>query len=318
MRSLVIASPHRYPDLARLWYRVVSERVAPAFERAGLHVDIVIFRDARPEHFLPENYPAAKLERPGPEARDFVEFYDAALGYPSDFVFFIDADVFVLDGPWAASWLSAFDDAKVAAVSFLRRAMLPGVYALLCKTDEYLQLPAPAFAARYEGLTRWPDSVNRGPGENAALALQRLGKTVVDANAAGQGRLSDFHGTTVIRASREMFAAEIGNEQFEALVSRKRYFLMGAYDNVLLGSLYERIFHEAFAPGQNGEPLAGSLTAEALRRMLSDLQTGALRERLVEYFAGSNRAILRLAAAEGLDYTFPAVLPPQWPQTIAA
>jgi hypothetical protein len=314
MRRLVIASPHRYPDLARLWYRVVSERVAPAFERAGLQVEIVIFRDVRPEQFLPAHYPAAKLEKPRPGARDFVEFYDAALAYRSDFVLFIDADVFMLDGIWAASWLPALDDSETAAVSFLRRGMLPGVYALLCKAGEYLRLPAPVFAATYENLGDWPDSQNRGPGENAAVALQRLGKTIVDVNTVANGHLSDFHGTTVIRASREMFAAEIGDEQFEALLSRKRYFLMGAYDNALLGSLYELIFREPFATGQNGEPLGGSVTVTALRRMLGSVQTGALRERLEEYFARSNRAILRFAAAEGVEYMFPAVLPPQWPQ----
>jgi len=318
MRRLVIASPHRYPDLAQLWYRVVSGRIAPAFERAGIEVEIVMFRDARPDDFLPENYPAAKLEQPGPRARDFVEFYDRALAWPGDFVFFIDADVFVLDGNWAASCLSAFEDRNTAAVSFLRRGPLPGVYALLCKTHEYLRLPAPAFAATYENLSCWPDSVNRGPGENAALELHRLGKTVVDADAAADDRLSDFHGTTVIRASREMFAAEIGEAQFEALLSRKRYFLMGAYDNALLGSLYERIFHEPFAPGQNGESLGGSVTPEALRRMLGGVHETTLGKRLAEYFGRSDRSVLRLAAAEGVDYAFPDVLPPQWPRPCQA
>src|ERR1700761_8845303 len=105
MRRLIIASPHRYPDLARLWHRVVSQRIAPAFERAGVQVEIIIFRDTRPEDFLPENYPNATLDAPRPKARDFVEFYDAALSYGSDFVFFIDADVFLLDGEWVASFL---------------------------------------------------------------------------------------------------------------------------------------------------------------------------------------------------------------------
>jgi len=319
MRRLIIASPHRYPDLARLWYRVVSQRVAPAFARAGFEVEIVIFRDARPETFLPENYPNARLETARPKARDFVEFYDAALEFDSEFLFFIDADVFLLDGAWAVSYLSDLDDPDKAAVSFLRRATVPGVYALLCKTEAYRRLPKPVLAATYERLEQWPNALNRGPGENAVMALQQLGRSVLDANAEANAPISDFHGTTVIRASREMFAAEIGEEQFLALLSRKRYFLMAAYDNILLGNLYERIFGETFAPGINGESLGGSVTIEALRRILNDLEPGVLRDKIEDYFARSNRSILKLAAAQGVNYEFPPVLPEHWPpQNVAA
>ena len=314
MRRLIIASPHRYPDLARLWHRVVSQRVAPAFERIGIQVEIVIFRDTRPEAFSAVNYANATLDSPRPGARDFVEFYDAALAHGSDFVFFVDADVFVLDGNWVASFMPAFDDPGTAAISFLQRAVLPGVYALLCRTRDYRTLAAPALAAAYENLDNWPDALNRGPGENAAIALQRCGKTIVNASALAGSKIADFHGTTVIRASREMFAAEIGEEEFESLISRKRYFLMGAYDNALLANAYERIFGDTFAPGRNGESLGGSFTVPALRKALGRVEDEGKRARLEEYFQRSNQAILRLSAMEGMDYSFPDVLPSGWPR----
>ncbi len=313
MRRLIIASPHRYPDLARLWYRVVSQRVAPALEQVGLNVEIVIFRDTRPEKFPAANYPNATLDSPRPGARDFVEFYDAALAYGSDFVFFIDADVFVLDGNWVASFLTALDNPGTAAVSFLRRALLPGVYALLCRAQDFRALAAPALAATYENLDNWPDALNRGPGENAAIALQRFGKTILDGSALAGSKIADFHGTTVIRASREMFAAEIGEEEFESLVGRKRYFLMGAYDNALLANAYERIFSDSFAAGPNGESLGASFTALALRRALGQVVDEGKRMRLAEYFQRSDQAVLRLTALEDIDYVFPDVLPAGWP-----
>ncbi|MEO8128155.1 MAG: hypothetical protein ABJF23_04145 [Bryobacteraceae bacterium] len=317
MRRLIIASPHRYPDLARLWHRVVSQRVVPAFERLGLQVEIVIFCDSRPENFPAANFPNAILDSPRPGARDFIEFYDAAFVYESDFVFFIDADVFVLDGNWSASFLKTLDDPGIAAVSFLQRALLPGVYALLCRSQDFRMLDTPALAARYENLDNWPDALNRGPGEHAALALQQSGKAILNASAMADGRIADFHGTTVIRASREMFAAEIGEEEFESLVSRKRYFLMGAYDNALLANAYERVFGDTFAPGQNGESLGASFTVPALRKALARFNDESRRARLAEYFQRSDRAILRLTQLENMSYVFPDVLPPGWPHQSA-
>jgi hypothetical protein len=313
MRRLIIASPHRYPDLARLWHRVVRQRVAPAFERVGLQVEIVIFRDARPEKFSPVNYPDATLDLPRPGARDFIEFYDATLALGSDFVFFVDADVFVLDGDWAASFLTVLDNPETAAVSFLQRAALPGVYALLCRAEDFRTLSAPALAAAYKNLENWPDALNQGPGENAAIALRRAGKAILDASALASSKIADFHGTTVIRASREMFAAEIGEEEFASLISRKRYFLMGAYDNALLANAYQRLFGETFAAGRYGESLGGSFTVPALRKALGQVDDEGKRSRLAEYFQRSNRAILRLAATEGVEYDFPDVLPSGWP-----
>ena len=314
MRRLIIASPHRYPDLARLWHRVVIQQVAPAFEQIGVQVEIVIFRDSRPDDFPAEHYPNATLDAPRPGARDFIEFYDAALAYGSDYVLFIDADVFVLDGEWVASYLTALDDPRIAAVSFLQRALVPGVYALLCRAEDYRALAAPALAATYENLDRWPDALNRGPGENAAIAFQKAGKRILNASELAGSKIADFHGTTVIRASREMFASEIGEQEFESLVGRKRYFLMGAYDNALLASAYEGIFGDKFAAGRDGESLGASFTLPALRRALGRVDDESRRTRLVEYFQRSNGAILRFAATEGMNYNFPDALPSGWPQ----
>src|SRR5262249_3341433 len=183
----------------------------------------------------PAWFRGAVLEPAGPGARDFVELYDAALAASGDWLFLLDADLFFLDGAWPVSHLGAFDRPEVAAVSYLRRGALPGVYALLCRTADYRALPAPVFAASYEGV--WADGVNRGPGERAALALRARGREIAEA-ADPEAHLADFHGTTVLRASREIFGGRIGERRFEELVGEKRYFAMGAYDNLLLGTLY--------------------------------------------------------------------------------
>jgi hypothetical protein len=52
MPRLLIASPHRYPDLARLWHRFVTREIVPAFARLGLTVEVNIFCDANAGRFL--------------------------------------------------------------------------------------------------------------------------------------------------------------------------------------------------------------------------------------------------------------------------
>ncbi len=207
----------------------------------------------------------------------------------------------------------------MAAVSYLRRHRLPGVYALLARAAVYRELPAPVFAARYEGLERWPRAVNLGPGEAAAAALGARGLSIVEAEpAASAEHLADFHGTTVLRVSRAVFAAAIGEERFTALVGEKRYFAMGAYDNLLLGALYQALFGEPFAAGEDGEPCGGSLAAGALRRALGGIADGERRRVLAAYFARSDRAIARLAAREGIALALPAVVPESWAERPAA
>jgi hypothetical protein len=309
---LLLASPHRYPDLARLWYRAVRRDLLPALEGTGFAVETRIFRDGHAPEFDPAWFPGATLEAPGaapgPGARDFVEFYDAALAAAGDFLFLLDADVFFLDGAWTVSQLAAFERPRVAAVSYLRRGELPGVYALLCRAADYRALPAPVFAASYEGL--WPHGVNRGPGERAALALRERSREIAEAPDASD-HLADFHGTTVLRASREIFGEAIGERRFLELVGEKRYFAMGAYDNLLLGTLYEAVFGEPFA-ALDGRALAGSLPAADLAHALRQVTDPARQETLRAYFARSDRALARLAAREGISIEIPRVIPESW------
>src|SRR6516162_7759741 len=117
MARLLIASPHRYPDLARLWHRSVICELVPAFERLRLAVEVNIFCDANAEHFVPNLFPGVRFTRSGPGMRDFMEFYDARLNSPCDFLLFLDADTFLLDGDWAGSYFEAFCNPGVAALS---------------------------------------------------------------------------------------------------------------------------------------------------------------------------------------------------------
>jgi hypothetical protein len=295
-----------------LWLRSVLRDVVPAFQRAGWRVEVRIYCDSGRGVFPPGWFAGAVLEEPRPEARDFVEFYDAALSYDFDYIFFIDADLSFTDCLAIADRLSWFEAEDLAAISFLKRAALPGVYAILCRRDAYAALGPRALAATYENLAQWPDSVNRGPGECAVLALSSRGQRVVDITDEAQSSIADFHGTTVIRASREMFADVIGEEMFENLIAGKRYFCMGAYDNLLMGGLYDAIFSEPFAVGPSGAHMAGSVTETALRSILRCIENQSLIAALSTYFKRSNEAILRLARREGLEYRFPTVIPGSW------
>ncbi len=327
-RRLLLAGCHRYADLARLWLRSVRRDLLPALEAAGLEVEIALFCDGGLAGFDPARFAGARLVPPGPAARDFVELYDWALGAAGDFLFLVDADVFFLDAAFPASLLPSLARPEVAAISYLRRNRLPGVYALLARAETYRSLPPPVFAARYEGLARWPQAVNLGPGEAAAMALRARGFSIVEAESEeSDAHLADFHGTTVLRVSRALFAAAIGEERFTALVAEKRYFAMGAYDNLLLATLYQALYGEPFAAGgdvsaggDGGEPCAGSLTAAALAAALATIEAGERRRALAAYFARSDRALARLAAREGLTLSPPAVIPASWgePRTAVA
>jgi hypothetical protein len=309
--TLLVASPHRYPDLARLWYRALRRDLLPALAGAGFAVSVRIFRDGHGADFDPRDFPGVSLDAPRPAARDFVEFYDAVLAASAeDYLFFLDADVFFLDGGWPASHLAAFDRPEVAAVSFLRRGPLPGVYALLCRGADYRALPRPALAAAYEGLASWPRAVNRQPGERAALGLRAAGREIVEP-AGAAAHLADFHGTTVVRAAREVFGAVIGERRFEQLVGERRYFAMGAYDNLLLGALYQQVFGEPFAAAA-GRHLAGSLPAAGLARALAQVEDPDRRAVLTDYFRRSDRAIARLAAREGVELELPRMVQEGW------
>ena len=314
MPRIVIASPHCYPDLARLWYRTLNRVLVPALSHAQFEVEVVIFCDANIEQFNPEYFPSAILQAPDARARDFLEFYDAILERESDFLFLLDADMFFLDGGWPAAYLASFDDPDVAGVSFLRRAELPGViYAFLCRTAHYRGLPSPVFTPMYENIENWPDVIHREPGEYAAMQLQAQGKQIIQADSKADALpLADFHGTTNLRVSRERFGVVIGAAAFEDLIARQAYFACGAYDNILLGALYETLFGERFAPDSRGEALAGSVTIEAFERILACIQDPELQQTLSTYFNRSKRAIMAVAEHEGVALTLPDVAFHTW------
>jgi hypothetical protein len=307
--KITIASAHRYPDLARLWYRTAARDVVPAFRRAGAEVSVVLFRDAAPGSFPPEWFEGAILAAPSEACRDFIEFYDAVLGADADFVLFVDADVFLFDGAWVASHLPLFADPRLAAVSLLSRTGQPGIFALLARASAYRALPAPALAPSYEGLADWPNAVNRQPGDRAAIALRAAGWRIAEVAARDAARhLSDFHATTAIRATREKLGPFLG-PRLDAFFAEKLYLSMGAYDNLLLGSLYRALYREPFAAGPDGVHFSGSATVEALRAAFAGIRSRESLARLVGVLARSRRALRRLASHEGIRVDVPRVVP---------
>lgn len=310
MLRLVIASPHRYPDLARLWHRFVARDLAPAFARLHLQVEVNIFCDANAAQFSPHLFPGVVFSESGPGVRDFMQFYDATLDRECDFLLFIDADTFFLDGDWACSHFEAFKDPGVAAISFVPRRGAPAIFALLCRAETFRALPSPVFACRYEFPENWPNGVNLQPGEFAARELIQRGKTIVTIGAEESSQqIANFRGTTGLRASREHITRESGERSFKQCVAQDRGCLVGAYDNVLLGCLYESLFHEPFAPDLDGTPLGGSMTLQDLRRVLEDVRDTKQLESLREKFQRSQRSILQMAVQEGIELSIPSVLP---------
>jgi len=310
MSRLLIASPHRYPDLARLWHRFVTRELVPAFERLHLEVDVNIFCDANADQFQPNLFPGVRFSCAGPGARDFMEFYDATLLAPSDFLFFLDADTFLLDGDWACSYLESFNDRGVAAVSFVPRKTNPAIFALLCRTEIYRALPAPALACRYEFPEIWPHGVNLQPGDFAARELNKDGKRIINiAGDESSRRIANFRGTTGVRSSREHTTQAAGEQAFLQSVAHYPAYLVAAYDNVLLGGLYESLYHEPFAPDPAGVPLGGSLTLADLRQALAQVRGTKQFESLRERFRQSAYNIQRMATLEGVALSIPSVMP---------
>jgi hypothetical protein len=310
MARLLIASPHRYPDLARLWHRWVMRELVPAFAGLPLSVEVNIFCDANREQFSSDRLPRVRFTASGPGMRDFMEFYDATLESPCEFILFLDADTFVLDGSWAASYFEAFHDPSVAAVSFVPRRAAPAIFALLCRVEAYRALPAPALACRYEFPQNWPHGANLQPGDFAARELARAGKTIVNIGADESARhAANFRGTTGFRAMREHMTRAAGAAVFFKAIAHNPLYLVAAYDNVLLGCLYEALYHEPFAPDAAGRPLGGSLTPADLRRALNNVGDAKQLATLRERFEQSQRNILRMAAREAVELTIPSVLP---------
>lgn len=319
--KIVVASAHRFPDQARLWYRFVGRDLVPALRGAGAEVEVLLFRDASPEGFEPRLFPGATLLTRSFEALDVVEFHEKALERPGDILFLLDADVFVLDGAWVASLLGHFEDPTVAGVSLLRRGNQPGVFALMARCAAYRALPAPVLAPSYEGLERWPRPTKRQAGDRAALALRARGKKIVDVSpAAAAPRLADFSGATAIRTARELYGAALG-PRFDTLLVTDPDFAEGAYDNILLGALFRVVFGAPYAAARGPTPfaaaegdahLSGSATPEELRAALAAIPDRKAFQHLVASFERSDRALTRLAAREDLTrgaLHVPTVLP---------
>jgi hypothetical protein len=319
--KVVVASAHRFPDQARLWFRFVARDLLPALRGTGAEVEVLLFRDASPEGFEPRLFPGATLLTRSFEALDVVEFREKALERPGDILFLLDADVFVLDGEWVASLLGHFEDPTVAGVSLLRRGTLPGVVALMARRAAYRALQAPVLAPSYEGLERWPHPTKRQAGDRAALALRARGKKIVDVlPAAAAPRLADFSGATAIRTAREVYGAVLG-PRFETLLVEQPDFAEGAYDNIILGALFRVVFGAPYAVARGPTPfadpdadthLSGSATPEELRTALAAINDRKALARLVASFERSDRALTRLAAREGLTrgaLRVPPVLP---------
>jgi hypothetical protein len=319
--KVVVASAHRFPDQARLWFRFVGRDLLPALRGAGAEVEVLLFRDASPEGFEPRLFPGATLLTRSFDALDVVEFHEKALERLGDVLFLLDADVFVLDGEWVASLLGHFEDPTVAGVSILRRGTLPGVVALMARRAAYRALQAPVLAPSYEGLERWPHPTRRQAGDRAALALRARGKKIVEVSpAAAAPRLADFSGATAIRTAREVYGAVLG-PRFETLLVEQPDFAEGAYDNILLGALFRVVFGAPYAVARGPSPfadpdadthLSGSATPEEFRTALAAINDRKALARLVASFERSDRALTRLAAREGLSrraLRVPLVLP---------
>jgi hypothetical protein len=309
MRRLLIASPHRYHDLARLWHRFVMRDLAPAFMRLGLEVEVNIFCDANADQFSPALFPGVRFSKSGESIRDFMEFYDATLYWQCDFILFLDADTFFLDAHWASAHFKAFEDPNVVAISFVPRKGAPAIFALLCRVESYRGLPAPVFACRYEFPENWPDGVNLQPGDFAARVLMNGGKTIINLQPDESSRhVANFRGTTGIRTSREHIFRSAREKIFLQSVAQDAPCIRAAYDNALLGCLYESLFHEPFAPDPAGTPLGGSMTVAEIRRVLKDTRDAKQVALLREKFQQSRRTIERMAAREGIELTIPSEL----------
>jgi hypothetical protein len=307
---LLIASPHRYPDLARLWHRMVLRELVPAFTRLGLKVEVNIFRDANADQFHPGQFPGVRFTESGPFARDFMEFYDATLAHDSDFILFMDSDTFFLDGEWPAAHFAAFrKDPRVAAISFVpRKGGIPAIFALCCRVETYRFLQKPIFACRYEFPHQWPHGVNPQPGDVAVRTLTSRGHTIVNVgNDESREHVANFRSVTGIRAAREQISHAVGERMYLHMAA-ERGLVIAAYDNVLLACLYETLFNEPFAPDANGTPLGGSLTWPELTSAVAAIRDEKLLADLRNRFHLSRQNILRLATREGVPLNVPTLL----------
>jgi len=305
---LIIGSPHRYPDLARLWHRFVTRDLVPAFVRLDLDVEVNIFCDANSSQFTPHLFPGVVFSESGPGIRDFMEFYDATLNRKCDFLMFLDADAFFLDGDWHGSRFEAFNDPNVAAISFVPRRGAPAIFALLCRAESCRALPLPVFACRYEFPNIWPQGVNLQPGDFAFRELSKSGKTIINVDEDESSKhVAMFRSTTGIRSTREYLTRAAGPQVFQEFMMQSPGYIAAAYDNVLLGILYKSLFGELFAADLSDTVLGGGINVLELRRMGRNLQDPQQVKKLREHFRQSERSIFKMADREGIELPIPAV-----------
>ncbi len=282
----------------------------PSFAALRLDVEVNIFCDANAEEFDPQHFPGVRFTRSGPGMRDFMEFYDATLLAPCDFILFLDADTFILDGDWASSYFSRFDDPNVAAVSFVPRAGEPAIFALMCRVESYRALVPPALACGYEFPDIWLNGVNPQPGDVAARELGKAGKIIVNIGEEESLRhVVNFRSTTGVRSSREQVTSTAGDAVWWKMVCLFPEYISAGYDNLLLGCLYESLYHQPFAPDSAGTPLGSSLTLIEIRQALDEIGDAAQLVSLRRSFSGARANITRLAAREGVELSIPEVLP---------
>jgi hypothetical protein len=143
----------------------------------------------------------------------------------------------------------------------------------------------------------------------AARELAQRGKKIVNIGAEESlAHVVNFRGTTGIRATREHITRAAGEEVFWKFAGSQPAHLAAAYDNILLGALYEAVFGQRFATDAAGTRCAASMTVEDLRRRCKGIEDEKQRAALTEKFARSRAAILRMAEREGLELTIPPVL----------
>lgn len=296
---VLIASPHLYGDLARLWYRGVKRHLIPALEAQGLKVDVLIFCDN--DLFPSEWFAGATLWQAGKQAMDFIHFYDVCLGQPYEYLFFMDADIFFIQSEPLIPYLQRRDDTDFAAISFLQDDALPGsIYALFAKREVYAQLPSPAFAARYDNAKKWPFNTHYDPGAYAAKILREQGAKIIVGQSPREF-LVDFHGTTNLRITLEMLGRNTNSEVFH-YIQNKNYFLQAAYDNILLAILYKAVTGDDFAA--EGGP---SFSLDILNSLLLKVVEEKDIKTLHKVFSLSNRAVLTLAEQENVEIKLPNI-----------
>ena len=318
--KIVVASAHRFPDQARLWLRFAARDLVPAFRRVGASAEILLYGDAE-EGFDARQFSGATLLTPSLDALDAVAFHERALERPSDVLFLLDADVFVVEAGWVANLLGHFEDPTVVGVSILRRGTQPGAFALMARSEAWRALRAPVLAPSREGPDRWPHTMKRQSGERAALALKARGKKIVDVPPAeAAARLADFGGAAAIRTAREIYGAALG-PRFDELFADDTAFAEGAYANILLGALFRAVFGAPYAAPRGSSPqaapkheahLSESAPPETLRAALAAVSDPKLLARLVAAFERLDDAAARLAVREGKTFgslLVPSVLP---------